>query len=576
MYRWMFYVAMAIGGVVLLYWASALLNATDPGLAGWPTPDPSLHPWVLQVYRLLRGYEGLLYLLLALGLTPRILGLRSLQPQFQSYRPNNGALWRASVWHLVVSGWVGYLVYLMPESPLTMDGNRLPRLIELGRSMPTFASMPGVSSLWMIGQPVAVLLLYLITWRNPRRFHLMAATPFLVGGLTLPTLAPAPWPWKEQAVLFSFLAPWTILALSFLGGWLRDRSKSPHPVAFVFLVGFSLPVVGLTYWLVQNWPTIGCRLAQTSLILRGMCIPPHELPRALDDWSFAMGFVAIILFFVSIGVAVRSSEPGATLIPKWIRRFALPDLNYHLPRRSYPRIEIEPPQTGWSVLDVPILIVMRLIQQLANTILSTVQIFDNAVTFVLDGLLHLAYALISLAYHLLLYLVVHTVYTVIQLPRLLLRSLGEILDSVDLLLRELFLPLVGSCLAAFGLTLFVNTGVSYFLQGHPQLLSWNLFGAYTALFGILVTLSAVAWKPFSYVLAWYMLNLIEWLSYPLVISVAFLWTAIWLGPHFGIRHFRPGPVTWTLTAVLALVLILGVVLGRRSSQAVQSESIPAE
>lgn len=577
MYRWTFYAAVGVGGALLFYWIARLLGSSEPVLVGGLAPNGAVHPWILQIYQILRSYEGILYALLALGLTPRILGLRPLQPQFQLYRPANGAVWRSSLWHLAVASGVGYLIYVgQPWASPLLGENLLPTLTVLGRLMRHHPPFPAMSTLWMAGQAAAVLLIYLIVHRNPHRSPMGAATLFLVAGIALFTLVPTPWPWSGQVVLFSFLAPQTVLTLYILGRWLRAPDRGAQPGAFMLLVGLSLPVVGLTYWLLHAWPAISCQLTRFLPAYSGGCPSSQELARALDDWSFVMGLVAILLFFLSIGIAVRRSEPGVTLIPAWIRRFALPRLTYHLPKRSYPRIEIDPPQTGWSAIDVPVLIVVRLIQQLANTVLATAQTLDNVATIVLDGLLHLGYTAVSLVYHLILHLAVHTVYTMIQLPRLLLRSLGEILDSVDLVLRELFLPLAASYLAAMGLAVFIDTGVSYFLTGHPRLLSWNLLGAYTLLLGILVTLSAVAWAPFSHVLAWYLLSLIEWLSYPLVVSVAFLWMAIWLGPRFGIQHFRPGPITWTLTTVLALVLILGIVLGRRSSHTVQSESIPAE
>ena len=564
MHRWTFYLYAVFGVAVLGFWADKLPNQ-EPVLA---LAQEEVHPWVRQAYETLRAGEIWIFGVVATVLAPFIVGRRKPLENVLDHFPTPGAIGLATLWHYLVfvAGGIFLLYIWHPWSPQRATH----RFVELLNGWENISRVREAIPI-ELGTPALVLvslMLYLMLWRHPLALNaflhnMLLPALLLVDGLTLLALAALEndsWLWSGLAGLFS---PVTALWIFFLASKLRRPGGGKQLFELVMLLVLSVPVAGAFGMLFRYWPHLAPEVFIINLpsILSTQIVLP-----TVRDLLIGSAIGVDLLFLFLTGVVCRRSGEHAQQIERYTAKLSLPRLRYHLPRRTYPFVEIEPPRTGFTVLDIPLAVFFTLVERLANATMTTLHTLDTLITVLLDWLLHLAYTLVAIVYNFIVFMVVHLIYTLVHLPALMLEALSYLLDAVDVVIRRLIFPPLTYILAAVGLMITVHTAVSYFLVGQPGLLLWGLWGTAALLLGLIFGLSAVTDLSPGDAAYWYLLGLVEYLPYPMVLLTALLWIAIIVGPRYGIEHFQAGIVTWALTGPLIGVLPYAWLFGKKENR----------
>lgn len=545
-----------------------LLIIAVPALASsHPLPVPyagDVHPLIVRAYQVLRLIEPILFAIIGLILLPAIIGRRAEVTAMSTHPPSLAAVRLASLWHLVVAVVLSsLLLWLLRPFGFGASGLRLQEALILLSDLKRL--LAGLNdSIWLLlgGLLGACTLLFMPWYAGADLRHLQGSmllpALLVIDGLILlglNQLLTDSWLWVSFAALCSPPIMFWILLLTRL---LRRQDGGAQPIALLSLLLFTLPVAAgvaavLAVWLgllpvAQTTPVIASAVNGVQAVLG---------PATLLPW-LAVSNVGLAL--VHIGLIDRSQAFLAQLHGRYILYHPI-----HLPRRRYLGVEIEPFHSGWQLVDLPLAVLFKLAERLINAVFSIARFLDYTLTTLVEWLLRALHFMIVAVMNLIITLIMHVAHTLEQLPRLLREGVKYLLHAWDRLACSLLLPLLGTGTAAVGLAIITDGFATYFLSGSTDALMWGIMALAIFLFGMTLLLTATSGQGPGAVAYWYLSGLTAVIAYPVVVLCLALWMVIWLAPRFGIDHFHAGPVTWSLTLLIAVVVGIGLFVNKLRS-----------
>ncbi|CAN2042416.1 membrane hypothetical protein [Candidatus Magnetomoraceae bacterium gMMP-15] len=275
---------------------------------------------------------------------------------------------------------------------------------------------------------------------------------------------------------------------------------------------------------------------------------------------FIISKIVGVLLFILIFLGARNiSDVQEFINEHLLKNIAL----VNLPRIQLKKIERSYADSGSIMVNVIIDSSIIIFVTLLNIIVKTCCFVVNSIIVNFIEVFLKTFCWIFLyIYNILLFIFSYLVFIIRSLPEFLYDVILCIYKSIKTTIRRVYLPIIALTAFVISINFSLQFAIDYFLINQKYLLIGIVSGIgvniISIIFAISLLFDTLFYIAFNKVFEFYVKNFCEILAYFILLICCLCWFLVWFAPQWGIYSFTAGVVTWTLTIIVCICIIIAI------------------